>query len=73
LVRIGVDCHQIVTKTAEFFNRRPLALDICVSVAHRDTDAGMSQQFFHRHDVNATVYCAAADIPKTTGFFVSDS
>ena len=51
-----LDCHQIVTKTVEFFNRRPLALDICVCVTHRDADAGMSQQFFHCHDVNATVY-----------------
>jgi hypothetical protein len=70
-VHIAVDCHQIATKTAEFFNRRSLALDICVCVAHRDTDAGMSQQFSHRHDVNAAVYetrskSVAHSVPRHT-------
>jgi hypothetical protein len=55
-VLFRLNCHQIVTKTVQFFNCRSLALDICVRVAHRDADAGVSQQFFYSHDVDATVY-----------------
>jgi hypothetical protein len=44
-----------VTKTFEFFDHRSFAVDIGVRVAHRDADAGVSQEFFHRHNVNVTV------------------
>lgn len=50
------DCHQIVAKTVEFFDRRSLGIEIRVRVAHRDADVGVPQEFFHRHNVHATIH-----------------
>jgi len=55
-VQLLRDCHQIVTKSVEFFARRLLAVEIRVRIAHRDADSRVSQQFFHRHYVDAAVH-----------------
>jgi hypothetical protein len=60
-VQLLGDCHQIVTKNVESIDRGSLAVEIRVRVAHRDANAGVSQQLFHRHDVDATVHEARSE------------
>lgn len=48
-------CHQIVTKTVEFCDRRALAVEIRVRVAHRNRDARMPEQSRGSSESNLTI------------------
>src|SRR5690348_11404612 len=61
MVQRGTDCHQIVTKSSEFFDRRSFCVNIRVCVAHRYTEARVSQQLLHRHDIDSAVYEARSE------------
>ena len=45
--------HQIFTKTFEFLRRVPLGVEICVLVAHRYSEARMSEQLLDCHYIHA--------------------
>src|SRR5690348_6392188 len=72
MVQWRPDCHQIVTKTSEFFDRRSFCVNIRVCVAHRYTEARMSEQLLHRNDIDSAVHEAGSErvterVPRHAG------